>query len=35
MIEMEQEEWVEEVLDDNVIAMMNIQFYNLFADDYN
>ena len=33
MIEMEQEEWVEEVLDDDVVGMLNIQFNNMFADD--
>ncbi len=33
MIEMEQEEWVEEVLDDDVVGMLNVQFDNMFADD--
>jgi hypothetical protein len=33
MIEMEQEEWVDEVLDDDVVGMLNVQFENMFADD--
>jgi hypothetical protein len=33
MIEMEQNEWVEEVLDDGVVGMLNVQFDNMFADD--
>jgi hypothetical protein len=32
MIEMDQDEWVEEVLDDGVIGMLNVQFDNMFAD---
>jgi hypothetical protein len=33
MIEVEQEEWVEEVLDDSVVGMLNTQFDNMFADE--
>jgi hypothetical protein len=34
MIEMGQDEWVEEVLDDSAVGMLNdVQFDNLFADD--
>ena len=32
MIEREQEEWVEEVLDDDVVGMLNVQFDNMFGD---
>ena len=33
MIEIEQEDWVEEVLDDGVVNMLNIQFDNMIADE--
>jgi hypothetical protein len=33
MIEIEQEDWVEEVLDDSMVGMLNIQFDNLIADE--
>ena len=33
MIEIEQEDWVEEVLDDGIVRMLNVQFDNLIADD--
>ena len=33
MIEIEQEDWVEEVLDDGMVGMLNIQFDNLVADE--
>ena len=32
MIEIEQQDWVEEVLDDGVVSMLNIQFDNMIAD---
>jgi hypothetical protein len=32
MIEMDQDEWVEEVLDDGVVGMLNVQFDNMLAD---
>jgi hAT family C-terminal dimerisation region len=32
-IQIEQEDWVEEVLDDGVVSMLNIQFDNLIADE--
>ena len=32
MIEKEQDEWVEEVLDDDVVGMLNIQFDNMFCE---
>ena len=32
MIEKEQNEWVEEVLDDDVVGMLNIQFDNMFGE---
>ena len=31
MIEMDHDEWVEEVLDDGIVGMMNVQFDNRFA----
>jgi hypothetical protein len=33
MTEIEQEDWAEEVLDDGMVAMLNIQFDNLIAED--
>ncbi len=33
MIYIEQEDWVEEVLDDSMVGMLNIQFDNLIADE--
>ncbi len=33
MTEIEQEDWVEEVLDDGMVGMLNIQFDNLIAED--
>jgi hypothetical protein len=33
MTEIEQEDWVEEVLDDGVVGMLIIQFGNLIAED--
>jgi hypothetical protein len=33
MIEVEQDDWVEEVLDDGVVGMLNVQFDHTFADD--
>jgi hAT family C-terminal dimerisation region len=33
MIEIEQEDWVEEVLDDGVVSMLNIQFDTMIAED--
>ncbi len=32
-IEVEQEEWVEEVLDDSALGMLNTQFDTLFAEE--
>jgi hypothetical protein len=32
-VEVEQEEWVEEVLDDSALGMLNIQFDHLFAEE--
>ena len=32
IIEMDQDEWAEEVLDDGVVGMLNVQFDNMFAD---
>lgn len=33
MIEIEQQDWVEEVLDDSMVGMLNIQFDNMVADE--
>ena len=33
MIETEQEDWVDEVLDDGIVGMLNVQFDNMLADD--
>jgi hypothetical protein len=33
MIEIEQEDWVEEVLDNSMVSMLNKQFDNLVADE--
>jgi hypothetical protein len=33
MIDVEQEDWVEEVLNDGMVGMLNIQFDNLIAED--
>jgi hypothetical protein len=33
LIEFEQEEWVEEVLDDGALGMLNILFDHLFAEE--
>ena len=33
MIEIEQEDWVKEVLDNSMVGMLNIQFDNLVADE--
>ena len=33
MIEIEQEDWVEEVLDDGMVGKLIIQFNNLIAED--
>jgi hypothetical protein len=33
MIEIEQEDWVEEVLDDGMVGMLNIQLDNLVANE--
>ena len=33
MIEIEQEDWVEEVLDDGMVGMLNVQFDNMIAED--
>ena len=33
MIEIEQKDWVEEVLNDGMVGMINIQFNNLIAED--
>jgi hypothetical protein len=32
-IEVEQEEWVEDVLDDSALSMLSIQFNHLFAEE--
>ena len=32
IIEREQDEWVEEILDDDVVGMLNVQFDNMFGD---
>ena len=33
LIEIEQSDWVEEVLDDGVVSMLNIQFDDMIADE--
>ncbi len=33
MIETEQEDWVDEVLDNGIVGMLNVQFDNILADD--
>ena len=33
MIEIHQEDWVEEILDDGMVGILNIQFDNLIAED--
>ena len=33
MIEVEQDDWVEEVMDDGVVGMLNVQFDHINADD--
>jgi hypothetical protein len=33
MIKIEQEDWVEEVLNDGMVGMLNVQFDNLVADE--